>query len=71
MSDSQQRFRSKREEPLTPEEEDKVWDALHKNMGGDDKYPGEVMMRPPYNGNRQAYLNAMSSVVGIPPIAPP
>jgi hypothetical protein len=47
------------ERPLTPEEEEQVWEALHRNMKGDDRYPAEVMMGPPYNGDRSKYLNAM------------
>ena len=47
------------EEPLSKEDEEMVWNILHKNMCSDDRYPLEVMTDSPYNGNRSAYLNAM------------
>lgn len=47
------------EKPLCKEDKERVWDVLHKNMCSDDRYPLEVMMGPPYNGDRSAYCNAM------------
>jgi len=59
MVEPSQNIEPEQERPLTPEEEEQIWDALHKNMKGDDRYPAEVMMSPPYDGDRSKYLMVM------------
>ena len=59
-----EQLKQEKVEPLSEEDEERVWEVIHSRMTGDDRAPNEVILDR-YGGDRNRYWRAMAVYHGV------